>query len=282
MRIRRLLAVVLLLSCLILAFERPCRAWWNGGHHIFTLAAASKLPEDMPAFFRQAGAELAEISGEPDNWKRPIAPHLKVTEQPEHYIDLEYLEGQPIPEHRADLIKYYESKHIEPAKAGFLPYAIQEGYERLKVAFSECRGQPESKAFQHCAIVYAGWVAHYCEDSAMPLHTTKDYDGKPDAAGNMQQKGIHAKIDAYPESQGFTPEMVNQGLKAERAADVWPLITKAIAESNKHVQRCYELDAQDGFDKEPEKAKELMLERGRAAVKLTLDIWYSAWVNSAP
>jgi len=246
------------------------------------LAAATKLPEDMPAFFRQAGAELAEVSGEPDNWKNPIAPHLKATEQPEHYLDLEYLEGQPIPEHRADLLKHYFSKHIEPSKAGFLPYAVQEGYERLKVAFRSCRGQPESKAFQHCAIVYAGWLAHYCEDTAMPLHTTKDFDGRPDAAGNLQQKGIHSKIDGYPESQGFTPELLNQGLVAERAENVWPLITKAITVSNGYVQRCYELDAQGAFDKAPEKGKEFILERARAATKLTLDIWYSAWVNSAP
>ncbi|MGD0090254.1 MAG: hypothetical protein ABSE73_10060, partial [Planctomycetota bacterium] len=163
----------------------------------------------------------------------------------------------------------------------FLPHAIQEGYERLQVAFREHRGQPDAKAFQHCAIVYAGWVAHYCQDATMPLHVTKDFDGKPDAAGNLQQKGIHAKIDGYPEGQGFTPEMFNQGLAAEAASDVWPLITKTITTSFGHVQRCYELDAQGGFDKDPDKAKEFILERTRAAAKLTLDIWYSAWKNSA-
>jgi len=272
----------LLTMALILAAKQSCSAWWNGGHNVCTLAAASKLPADMPDFFRRAGAELAEISGEPDNWKNPIAPHLRASEQPEHYLDLEYLEGQPIPQNRADLLKYYFAKHIEPSKSGFLPYAIQEGYERLKVAFRECRGQPEAKAFQYCAIVYAGWLAHYCEDAAMPLHTTKDYDGKPDGTGTLQQKGIHSKIDGYPESQGFTPEMLNQGLAAEHAADVWPLITKAITTANSHVQRCYDLDAQGGFDKDPEKGKEFILERARAATKLTLDIWYSAWANSAP
>ena len=76
--------------------------------------------------------------------------------------------------------------------------------------------------------------------------------------------------------------MLNQGLAAEPVKNVWPLITKAITTSNGYVQRCYDLDAQSAFDKDPDKAKEFILERARAATKLTLDIWYSAWVNSAP
>lgn len=286
---RRLRRRLVVLFCLLLAAVSllsatglRCRAWWTGGHNICTRAAASRLPEDMPAFFRQAGVELAEIAEEPDNWKKPYAPHLRATEQPEHYIDLEYLEGQPLPGNRAELLKYYFSKHIELSKGGFLPYAIQEGYERLLVAFREYRENPEDPARQHCALVYAGWLAHYCEDTAMPLHTTKDYDGKPDAAGTLQQHGIHSKIDGYPENQGFTPELLNQGLAAEPVADIRPLITKALTTSFGLVQRCYDLDAQGAFDKDPAKGREFILERARAAAKLTLDIRYSAWKNSAP
>lgn len=268
------------LVILVLAANTKCHAWWNGGHGIFTEAAAANLPDDVPAFFRQAGDDLSEMAGEPDNWKHQSAPHLKATEQPEHYLDLEYLEGQPIPKTRAELLKHYFAKGIEPSKAGFLAHAIQEGYERLRIGFVAYRSGPDSKAAQQRVIVYAGWLAHYCQDAAMPLHTTKDYDGKPDAAGELRQKGIHPKIDSYPELQGFTPQVVGKDLKAEPAADVWPLITKAIAASFSHVQKCYELDAAGAFDKDPEKGKEFMLERARAATKLTMDIWYSAWKNS--
>jgi hypothetical protein len=236
----------------------------------------------MPAFFRQASTELSEMAQEPDNWKCTAAPHLKATEQPEHYLDLEYLDGQPIPRRRADILKHYFAKGIDPSKAGFLPYAIEEGYERLLVAFTACRSQPDSKPAQQRAIMYAGWVAHYCEDATMPLHCTKDFDGKLDAAGQMQQKGIHTKIDSYPEQQGFTPEMLNKDQAAEAVADVWPLIAKTIASSFALAGRCYELDAAGAFDKDPDKGKELMLERSRAATKLTMDIWYSAWINSNP
>src|SRR5207244_1694525 len=116
------------------------------------------------------------------------------------------------------------------------------------------------------ALFYAGWLAHYCEDAAMPLHTTKFFDGKPGPNGELPQppkKGIHARIDAYPE-KNLTADAVAEGLTAE-AVQPWPAIVKEIESSHKFVEKCYEIDEQNGFDKEPLKAKELMLERSRAA-----------------
>ena len=262
--------------------RREVRAWWAGGHRIATLAAVSKLPAEVPAFFRSAGEQLAEMSVEPDNWKSPTTPHLRGSEAPEHYIDLEYLDGKGLPEQRFLLLKHYFDRGIDPAKGGFLPYALQEGYERLLLAFREHRSRPDSVAVQQRIIVYAGWLAHYCEDAGMPLHTTVNFDGKPGPDKAVVQKGIHARIDGYPETQKFTPELVAETLEAQHAVDVWPRITKAIQESHTHVERCYELDEDGAFGKAPDKGRELMLERTRASAKLTLDLWYSAWKNSDP
>jgi len=236
----------------------------------------------MPEFFRKGAVELSEASAEPDNWKHITAPHLKASEGPEHYIDLEYLEGTPLPAQRFDLIKFYVSKNVDLGKGGFLPYAIQEGYEKLMLAFRDYRNHPDAPAVRQRVLVYAGLLAHYCEDAAMPLHTTKLFDGKPGPNGEAPlppKKGIHARIDAYPE-KNLSADALGENLKAEGAANVWPEIVKAIETSHTFVEKCYEIDEQGGFDKEPAKARDLMLERARAGVKLTLDIWYSAWINS--
>ncbi|HEY3321560.1 MAG TPA: hypothetical protein VGP72_13915 [Planctomycetota bacterium] len=280
---KRRLAIMMALCVITLFSANVTRAWWSGGHHSFTRTAISKLPEDVPAFLRNAAAEVSEISSEPDIWKHPSAPHLKSTEHPEHFIDIEYLDGQPIPKQRFDLTKIYVNKNVDLAQGGFLPYSIQEGYERLMVAFAEYRKHPEAPGLQQRILVYAGWLAHYCQDAGMPLHTTRIYDGKPnpDPAAKPFQKGIHAKMDAYPERNGFTPEVVGEGMKAEHLDDVWAAILATIDASHKLVETCYELDLQGGFDKEPAKSREMMLERSKACTKLTLDIWYSAWIDSA-
>ena len=267
---------------IVIFHASPVHAWWAGGHKACTLAAVRMLPESVPAFFRGAASDLAEMSAEPDNWKSPTAPHLKLSEQPEHYIDLEFLEGKPLPETRYDLVRLYSDLRVNPVKGGFLPYAIVEGYERLMLAFRDYRNRPDSTAVQQRIIVYAGWLAHYCEDAGMPLHTTQWYDGRKGENGDFVQKGIHARIDAAPEKNGLAPEALSEGLQAAQSPTAWPVILKTIDVSHGLVDKCYELDAAGAFDKEMAKGREFTLERARASAKLTADLWYSAWVNSDP
>src|SRR6266581_3954712 len=87
-RFTRLLCVFLGALIFALCSIGGVRAWWAEGHQMMTRAAASKMPADVPEFFRKGVVELAEASAEPDNWKHITAPHLKASEQPEHYIDL--------------------------------------------------------------------------------------------------------------------------------------------------------------------------------------------------
>lgn len=269
----------ILAALLIVAISAPVLAWWGGGHSLLTKAAASSTPDDMPAFFRDAAEELALMSHEPDNWKDPAAPHLRATERPEHFIDLEFLEGAEMPATRVELQKLLIGKQIDPDKAGYLPYAIIEGYERLMLAFRDHRLQPNSAAVQHRVLVYAGWLAHYAQDASMPLHTTKNYDGKPGPDGQLQQKGIHARLDAYPE-KNLTVEAVAEGLKPSDIADAWKAINAITQDSYKLVDQAYQLDAEGAFDNAPAKGREFVLARARAGAGLTLSLWYAAWRNS--
>ena len=81
---------------------------------------------------------------------------------------------------------------------GTLPYAIMEDYERLACAFYDLRAEPDNETIRMKCLVYAGVLSHYTGDCMMPLHTTKDYDGKKKDMGGFLQKGIHAKIDGFP------------------------------------------------------------------------------------
>ena len=90
-RSRKFTAAALAFLLVVRGF--PTQAWWTEGHQLCTRAAVAKLPDELPEFFRKGVVELAEASAEPDNWKHITAPHLKASEGPEHYIDLEYLEG---------------------------------------------------------------------------------------------------------------------------------------------------------------------------------------------
>ena len=113
-------------------------------------------------------------------------------------------------------------------------------------------------------LVYAGVLSHLTGDLSMPLHTTRNYDGRRGADGKMEQKGIHAKIDAFPERNDLTAEEMARGLKAVAVEDVWGRVQQALADSHAQVDRCYELDRAGAFDKSTGEARKFILERCRA------------------
>jgi hypothetical protein len=256
--------------------------WWVKGHESITAAAAARLPDEMPAFFRAGGKHLAHFVGDPDRWKNRETPFLRVAEEGNHYLDLEDLAGKPLPAtNRFDGGDLMRSLGKEPNKVGFLPYAIVEGYERLACAFADYRKEPANESIRMKCLVYGGTLAHYTTDAAMPLHTTVNFDGIPQPDGTKKQQGIHAKIDAFPEKNNFSPEEIARGLEPRPITDVWEHVMAFIKESHTHIDRCYELDAAGAFDNPTEASRAFILERCRAGAQFTVDIWWAAWKKSA-
>jgi hypothetical protein len=277
--LKRLLVAVGLLSSLILAGLG--RAWWVAGHASVAEAAAAALPEDMPRFFRTAGKSLGHLAGDPDRWKNPSCKYLRAAEAPDHFIDLEDYDGKPLPADRYKAIALLIGLRKQPERVGMLPYAILENYERLCCAFYDHRGDPKNLTIQHKCVVYAGVLAHFSGDCVMPLHTTRDYDGRRDKDGKFQQKGIHARIDSFPEKQGLGAEEIGRGLKAKKLDDVWAHVLERINESHKLVGRCYDLDQTGAFARPTRQSRQFILDRCRAGAQLTVDLWYTAWLRSA-
>jgi hypothetical protein len=232
---------------MILAVASAAPAWWVKGHESITEAATARLPEAVPAFMRAGGKHLAHCSGDPDRWKNPDARHLRAAEAPDHYIDLEDYEGNELPADRYQAVALLVRLKHPPERTGLLPYAIMENYDRLCCAFYDWRADPANEATRMKCLVYAGTLAHFTGDAAMPLHTTRDYDGKKDRGGNIVQRGIHARIDAFPEKNGLSPEEIARGLKPRPIDDMWAYVLKQIHESHRQIDRCYALDAAGAF-----------------------------------
>jgi hypothetical protein len=256
-------------------------AWWVGGHETITEAAAANLPDDMPAFFRAAGRSMAHCAGDPDRWKNRQAVFLKAAVSPEHFLDMEDLGGHEPPPGRFPAMKLMAKIDRDPEKVGLLPYAIIEGYERLMCAFYDYRKESSHPAVAMKAIVYAGNLAHYTGDASMPLHTTRNYDGKPGPDGGVVQKGIHANVDAFPERNRFQPEEVCRGLTARAIdGDVFIHVVNFLKESHTHVEECYRLDAAGAIVTPTDESRRFIMARCRAGAQLTMDLWYTAWLRS--
>jgi hypothetical protein len=258
-------------------------AWWVNGHGSITEAAAARLPDEVPGFFRSGGKHLAHFAGDPDRWKNRQTPVLRVNEEGNHFLDLEDLEGKELPsDSRLGGHKLLFDMGKEPNKVGTLPYAIVEGYERLMCAFADHRKDPTNESVRMKCLVYGGWLAHYTTDISMPLHTTRNYDGivQPDGKPTLQ-KGIHAKIDGFPEKFKITADEISRGLEPNPPEEIWPYVMKQLKQSHTYIDRCYELDRAKAFDEPTADSRQFILERCRFGAQITMDIWTAAWKKSA-
>jgi hypothetical protein len=278
----RRIGFVVAVSCLAVGlFAGLTPAWWVKGHGTITEAAATALPAEVPAFFRAGGKHLSHFAGEPDRWKNRETPALRTSEEANHFLDLEELEGKPLPPgSRFKGMDLMRSLNKDPNKVGMLPYAIEEGFERLACAFSDHRKHPEDESIRIKCLVYGGWLAHYTTDASMPLHTTINYDGIKQADGSIKQKGIHAKLDGFPEKFELSAVEIGRGLELQPVEDVWKHTLAFLNESHTHIDKSYELDAAGAFDTPTDASRTFVLDRCRAGAKFTAEIWLAAWKKS--
>ncbi|MFH1570534.1 MAG: hypothetical protein ABIL09_21270 [Gemmatimonadota bacterium] len=254
--------------------------WWGDGHAIVTRAAAAALPPEAPAFLREGGERAAHCSYDPDLIKSRAVPHLEEAEQPEHFIDLELLQGAPRPDGRYAFLALCARMNLPPARVGLLPYAVVEWSERLTMALAEHRRWPGDEAIQTKALVYAGILSHYAADLCQPLHTTVDYDGRVDGGGRSPHSGVHEKMDALIERRGFTPEDLALGATVEVLPDLVAAAAATLAASHALVDRVYALEGRLN-DTDDGEVADFARERGRAAAAFTASLYLTAWQQSA-
>jgi len=286
---------VLLAVLLLTNFAWP---WGNEGHQLINRVAAEKLPPDVPAFLRNAADQLAYLGPEPDRWREKSELALKLSQEPDHFIDLELVEGMTLPPDRYSFYRALNAKRQQtpgqpvtllPEKVGLQPYITMEVFGRLVVAFREyrhaVRDHQSTEFAERNAIFYAGWLGHYVADGANPLHTTVNYNGWTTAnpSGYTTEKTIHWKMEG---------EFVAANQKRLPIADLVPAQSTKLQQpfqdyvdylrnSHGYVEQVYQLEKAGGFAGAGSLESQRFIEQRMAAGAAMLrDLWYTAWLNS--
>jgi len=288
-----------LLIALILVQADAAFAWGNEGHIYVNRVAAEKIPTSMPRFFRRAVAEIAYLGPEPDRWRNPSEFALKNAQEPDHFIDLERVDWlDPLPKGRYEFYKkLYEKRatttdHPDdylPEHVGLQPYIVMEVYGRLKAAFREYRklkaAQQPTAPVEQAIIFYAGWLGHYVADGSQPLHTTIQYNGwvGPNPNGYTTQHDIHAQFEtAYVGANIVAKNFAGLVHAPERLDDPFTRYVAYLKQSNGLVEDVYKLEKAGGFrDKGSPEAFEFTTRRLAAGSQMLLNLWYTAWLDSA-
>jgi hypothetical protein len=273
-------------------------AWGDYGHRLVGGTAAAALPPAMPAFFRQAGSQLAYLNPEPDRWleraEREVDPALNGAAAPDHYIDSDMLTpGQlaaalaaPNRHVYADSLRAWG---LDAHDVGLLPFRILELTQRLRVDFRRWRREtdPATRRWIEQRIVDdAGILGHFVADMSNPAHTTKHHNGwvGDNPRGYTTERTFHSRFES-----AFVQARVT-------AADVRPLVPTTprvhenareavrdyLARSHGELTRLYELEKTARFDAantRPEHRR-FAAERLAAGTTMLRDLWWTAWVTS--
>jgi hypothetical protein len=261
------------------------QAWWPQGHSILSEAAVRALPPEVPAFFRNGAGMIAHTTQDPDVSKNRDAPLVSDREAPEHYIDLEMIDGRALPPTRHEFLKLCAEMKLDPKNVGYLPYAIAEWTERLSIAFAEHRKYPENPYIKNKCLVYAGFLAHYAQDLCMPLHTTIHHDGRANADGSSPKTGIHTRVDSLIEKLQMQPAALAKNQRVTAVSSLLPAIVQELEQSRSHIDVTYSLESQlppeNGAWTATPQVRAFADERAREATRFTASLFLTAWRNSA-
>jgi hypothetical protein len=290
---KRVLSLLLLLSAAPLAF-----AWGEKGHDIVNEAATVALPVDMPHFFYKAYPELIWLGYDPDRWKSGNFEALGAVNDPDHFLDYEYVEDLELPESRYEFIDLmYTSGRlrklgIHNSEAGFVPWRIAELAQTLQVHFRNWRfstpNTSERAAIERDIIHLAGILGHYVGDSANPHHATMNYNGwvSPNPNNYAIDCGTHSRFESNFVSHAVDVSNVHPKVPAKTTlhTDYFKAGLQSIKNSNALIETIYRIDRDGGFNPigPPKKEGfEFATDRLAAGATLLRDLWWSAWQNSA-
>ena len=276
-------------------------AWGAGGHQMINQLACAALPADVPEFLRSPAAQAAMkfYGPEPDHWKDNSEPELKAAGEPEHFVDMEWadLTVSPLPRKRYDFIRalaYAQKAHPEatltPEGTGLLPYAIDEGYERLKAAMRGYRtlskNHEDTRALEAEIVFMAGILGHWVADGSQPLHTTTQYNGwtLPNPNGYTTDHRIHSLFETAFVKAAVDPARDIAPLipaKARVIGDVFEDEVKYLRKSNSMVEQVYKFEKAGALNGTgtPE-SRAFVDERISAGATELRDMIYTAWVRS--
>jgi hypothetical protein len=270
--------------------------WGFNGHTIAGRAAATRLPAELPRFFREATAQLTYLNPEPDRWRGDGFRELNEAKRYDHYIDFEIIPQAALEaQDRFRYLSLLQAAGVEhPARdAGLLPWRIIELYQNLVVQWRLWHTQPDAtvRAFIEQRIINdAGILGHYVMDGSNPHHTSVHHDGwrtdYPNPRGFTTERGFHSRFESrFVEANVKLDDLLPHIRSAPRRLhDVRADVLLHLQGAHGRLERLYELDQVEAFGPGTRNPahKEFAVERLAAGSNMLRDLWWSAWLESAP
>ena len=311
---RLALAAAAVCALALAAAPAAVNAWGNTGHRLIGVAAVRALPDEMPAFLRDPGAaaEVGELAREPDRWKGGGQPHDRERDTA-HFIDMDDearvmnasgLSIDALPNLKSEYDAALVAAGLDVNDAGYLPYAIMDGYQQLVRDFATWRvlyaaerreTDPMKRAWyredreRREALILRdmGVLGHYVGDGSQPHHTTIHYNGwdrnTPNPEGFTTSRQTHGAFEG-----AFTARVARlDAIEAAMAAssldgfNLRQRVPAYLKTTLGQVLPFYRLEKAGGFQEADARGRDFVIARLAAGASELRDLYVLAWRDAA-
>lgn len=289
-------------------------AWGNTGHRLIGVAAVRALPDELPAFLRTPGAaaEVGELSREPDRTKGGGQPHDRERDTA-HFIDMDDaarvmdargMSIDALPTLKSEYDAALIAAGLEVNDAGYLPYAIMDGYQQLVRDFATWRvlnaaetreRDPGKRAWyredrlRREALILRdmGYLGHYVGDGAQPHHTTIHYNGwsrdTPNPEGFTTSRQTHGQFEGAFTARIARLDAVEAAMPAPRldGFEMRPRVATYLKTTLAEVLPFYRLEKAGGFREVDARGAAFATARLGAGAAELRDLYVLAWRDAA-
>ena len=289
-------------------------AWGNTGHRLIGVAAVRALPDELPTFLRTPGAaaEVGELSREPDRTKGGGQPHDRERDTA-HFIDLDATAHvmnatgpsiDALPRLKSEYDAALVAAGLDVDDAGYLPYAIWDGYQQLVRDFATWRvlnaaeareTDPGKRAWyredrlRREALILRdmGYLGHYVGDGSQPHHTTIHYNGwsrdVPNPEGYTTSRQTHGLFEGAFTARVARLDAVEAAMTAPQldGFDLRARVPAYLKATLAQVLPFYQLEKAGGFAEGDARGAGFTIERLAAGASELRDLYVLAWRDSA-
>lgn len=306
------LALAAAAVCALAAVAVPAAvsAWGNTGHRLIGIAAVRSLPDELPAFLRtpEAAAQVGELSREPDRWKGAGQPHDRERDTA-HFVDMDdaghiMSASGPSIDALPNLKSEYDAALIAAGldvnDAGYLPYAIMDGWQQLARDFAYWRVLSAQEAREtdptrrdwyrvdrerREALILRdmGVLSHYVGDGSQPHHTTIHYNGwdrnTPNPEGFTTSRQTHGQFEGAFTARVARLDAVEAAMAAPRldGFDLKTRVPAYLRATLAEVTPFYRLEKAGGFRDADPRGAAFATARLAAGASELRDLTVLAW-----
>jgi hypothetical protein len=263
-------AVALFLSACLAA---AAFGWGDETHRAVSRGAAVILPDEMRPFFIVNSDFIAAHSIDPD-----YIPNRTPAQRAEHFFDLDAIAealGNPplsaIPHDRAELEKRLGAAAL--VQHGLLPWTVQREFDRLAKAFRD-RDWAEVR-------MAAAYLSHFVADSTIPLHATRNYNGRLTGNDGIYHRITVEMVGRYDDPKVIAPtalmpigDPVDWSFRElEKDLALCPALLKA----DDDARRAVPLDSEAYYLELYRRTRAIVDDRSRDAADAVASFWAAAW-----